>query len=132
LPEIERTLPPYQQIARHYREQIASGALRDGDRLPSTRQLVKQWGVAHATAAKVFAELRREGLVHTIRGGAGGTVVLVQRPAEPAAEQPPVSLDACLAAARAGRITWLPSESNPVAAVAPAEVVRAGLAALGR
>jgi DNA-binding GntR family transcriptional regulator len=74
-PELDRPLPPYLQIVEHFRDQIHSGALRDGDRLPSARQLVEQWGVAHATAAKVLATLRAEGLVKTTSGGAGGTVV---------------------------------------------------------
>lgn len=77
-PKVERTLPPYLQITRHYRDLIRRGELRDGDRLPSARQLVDQWGVAHATAAKVLATLRAEGLVQTTSGGAGGTVVAVR------------------------------------------------------
>lgn len=77
-PQVERPLPPYLQITQHYRDLIQSGELRDGDRLPSARQLVEQWGVAHATAAKVLATLRAEGLVKTTSGGAGGTVVSVQ------------------------------------------------------
>ncbi|GAA3759593.1 GntR family transcriptional regulator [Plantactinospora mayteni] len=77
-PQVQRPLPPYQQITQHFRDLIRSGELRDGDRLPSARQLVEQWGVAHATAAKVLATLRAEGLVKTTSGGAGGTVVNVQ------------------------------------------------------
>lgn len=77
-PRVERPVPPYMQITAHFRELIRSGELRDGDRLPSARQLVEQWGVAHATAAKVLATLRAEGLVETTTGGAGGTVVCVR------------------------------------------------------
>jgi DNA-binding GntR family transcriptional regulator len=71
-------MPPYRQITQHFRDRIKSGELKDGDRLPSARQLVEQWGVAHATAAKVLATLRSEGLVTTTSGGAGGTVVSVK------------------------------------------------------
>jgi DNA-binding GntR family transcriptional regulator len=77
-PKVERHQPPYLQITQHYRELIQSGELRDGDRLPSARQLVEQWEVAHATAAKVLSTLRAEGLVKTMSGGAGGTTVSVQ------------------------------------------------------
>jgi DNA-binding GntR family transcriptional regulator len=66
------------QITQHYRELINSGQLKDGDRVPSARQIVEQWGVAHATAAKVLSMLRTEGLVTTTPGGAGGTVVHVR------------------------------------------------------
>ncbi|MEN3308812.1 MAG: hypothetical protein V7603_5014 [Micromonosporaceae bacterium] len=66
------------QITEHYRDLIRRGELKNGDRLPSARQLVTEWGVAHATAAKVLTTLRSEGLVTTTSGGAGGTVVSVQ------------------------------------------------------
>jgi DNA-binding GntR family transcriptional regulator len=72
---LDRPLPPYLQITAHYRDKIRNGELRDGDRLPSTRQLIEQWNVAHATAAKVLQTLRAEGLVKTFPGGAGGTIV---------------------------------------------------------
>jgi DNA-binding transcriptional regulator YhcF (GntR family) len=77
-PELDRPPPPYLQIVAHYRELIRSGQLQDGDKIPSARQLVEQWSVAHATAAKVLVTLRTEGLVTTVAGGAGGTVVSVQ------------------------------------------------------
>lgn len=77
-PQVERTPPPYLQITQHYRDLIRRGELRDGDRLPSARQMVDLWGVAHATAAKVLATLRAEGLVETTSGGGGGTVVAVR------------------------------------------------------
>ncbi|GIJ28304.1 GntR family transcriptional regulator [Micromonospora qiuiae] len=77
-PEVQRSLPPYLQITQHYREMIKRGELKDGDRLPSTRQIVDQWGVAHATAAKALSTLRAEGLVKAVSGGAGGTVVSVR------------------------------------------------------
>jgi DNA-binding GntR family transcriptional regulator len=66
------------QITEHFRELIKSGQLKEGDRLPSARQLVEQWHVAIATAARVLSTLRAEGLVRTIPGGGGGTVVAVQ------------------------------------------------------
>jgi DNA-binding GntR family transcriptional regulator len=71
----DESLPPYQRISQHYRELIGNGSLRDGDRLPSVRELAEQWHVAHATAAKVMSTLRSEGLVTTSTGGAGGTIV---------------------------------------------------------
>jgi DNA-binding GntR family transcriptional regulator len=66
------------QIVQHYRALITAGQLKDGDRIPSARTLVDEWGVAHATAAKVLTTLRAEGLVKTTSGGAGGTVVDVR------------------------------------------------------
>jgi DNA-binding GntR family transcriptional regulator len=72
-PMVQRPEPPYLQIVEHLRRQVRSGQLRDGDLVPSTRQLAKDWGVSVPTAAKALATLRSEGYV---RGVAGvGTVV---------------------------------------------------------
>jgi DNA-binding GntR family transcriptional regulator len=83
-PSIDRQPPPYQQIADHFRREIREGRLKDGDRLPSARQIGTDWQVAHATAAKVLTTLRAEGLVRTTQGGAGGTVVDVRKVGTPA------------------------------------------------
>lgn len=65
--------PPYLRIVADIRARIDSGQLRPGDRVPSTRQITGEWGVAMATATKALAALRREGLVHPVTGT--GTVV---------------------------------------------------------
>lgn len=65
--------PPYRRIAATIRRRITSGDLRPGDRVPSTREITREWGVAMATAAKALAELRDAGLVET-RPGAGTVV----------------------------------------------------------
>jgi AcrR family transcriptional regulator len=76
------SLPPYARIAAELREQISSGALHPGDRVPSTRQITERWGVAMATATKVLTALRPEGLVHAVPGV--GTVVAGPRRRAPA------------------------------------------------
>jgi DNA-binding transcriptional regulator YhcF (GntR family) len=55
--------PPYLRIVAELRRRIADGELAPGDRVPSTRQITREWGVALATATKALATLRREGLV---------------------------------------------------------------------
>ncbi|WP_344442545.1 winged helix-turn-helix domain-containing protein, partial [Kitasatospora nipponensis] len=65
--------PPSVRIAAELRRGIAAGELRPGDRVPSTRRLTQEWGIAMATATKVLAGLRREGLVLSRPGV--GTVV---------------------------------------------------------
>ncbi len=62
------------QIAQDLRHRISSGELKAGDRVPSARQITKDWGVAIATASKALAMLRDEGLVRTVPGI--GTVVV--------------------------------------------------------
>ncbi|HEX6354079.1 TetR/AcrR family transcriptional regulator C-terminal domain-containing protein [Actinophytocola sp.] len=67
------TDPPYQRIAGEIRARILNGDLRPGDRMPSIRQIAQRWGVAVATATRVMAALRDEGLVEAKVGA--GTVV---------------------------------------------------------
>ena len=63
----------YEQIAGELRQRIERGELRPGDRVPSTREITRRWNVAMATATKVLAELRGQGLVRAVPGV--GTVV---------------------------------------------------------
>jgi AcrR family transcriptional regulator len=70
---------PYRRIAAHIRARIARGELRPGDRIPSTREIVREWGVAMATATKAITLLREDGLVRPERGR--GTVVRSAAPA---------------------------------------------------
>jgi DNA-binding transcriptional regulator YhcF (GntR family) len=70
---MERPEPPYKRIAMEIRARILAGDLRPGDRVPSVRQIADRWGVANATATKVVAALRDEGLAETKVGA--GTVV---------------------------------------------------------
>ncbi|GAA0610397.1 GntR family transcriptional regulator [Kribbella sandramycini] len=67
------TVAPYQAIAAELRHRIESGALRPGDRVPSTRALMREYGVAMATATKALQALQQERLVHASPGV--GTVV---------------------------------------------------------
>ena len=67
----------YQAIAAAIGEHIVSGRLRPGDRVPSTREITRQWGVAVATATKALAALKADGLV---RGVVGVGTVVADRP----------------------------------------------------
>jgi DNA-binding GntR family transcriptional regulator len=73
VPAVDRPEHPYLQVARHIRSQILAGELKDGDHVPSARQIARDWDVAMATAAKVLATLRSEGLTRAVPGV--GTVV---------------------------------------------------------
>ncbi|MFI9550782.1 GntR family transcriptional regulator [Nonomuraea endophytica] len=69
----QRPEPPYRHIAAEIRARIVNGRLRPGDRVPSIREIAQRWGVAVATATRVMATLRDDGLVETKVGA--GTVV---------------------------------------------------------
>jgi DNA-binding transcriptional regulator YhcF (GntR family) len=77
--------PAYLRIADAIRHRIATGDLHPGDRVPSTRQVVRDFGVAMATATRALAVLRDEGLVVT-RSGSG---TVVRTPDPPARRRAP-------------------------------------------
>ncbi|MCK2217894.1 TetR/AcrR family transcriptional regulator C-terminal domain-containing protein [Actinomadura sp. ATCC 31491] len=60
-------------IVDELRRRIVAGELTPGDLLPSTRQIIREWGVAMATASKVLSRLQEEGLARAVPGV--GTVV---------------------------------------------------------
>lgn len=111
--EIERPEPPYAQIVAFIRDQICRGELKPGDMVPSARRITEEWGVSLATATKVLAALRSEGLVEARPGR--GTVV---RPHPPEGTTP---RDRALSARRTGLI-YRPDEHAEILA---AEVVPA-------
>ena len=71
--------PPSARIAAELRARIESGELAPGERVPSAREITRRWGVAIATASRVLAALRDEGLVRAVPGV--GTVVVAPREA---------------------------------------------------
>ena len=68
--------PICRQLGRQIREAAARGRLRPEERLPSVRELSRSLVVNPNTVARVYAELEREGVLHT-RPGLG---VFVSRP----------------------------------------------------
>jgi DNA-binding transcriptional regulator YhcF (GntR family) len=69
-----------QRVVSEIRSRIRDGKLAPGERIPSAREITREWGVAIATATKVLAILKREGLVKTRPGI--GTVVRGERAVE--------------------------------------------------
>src|ERR1700712_2559372 len=74
--------PPYARIVEVIRARIDAGELAPGERVPSTRGIVAEFGVAMATASKVLATLRRDGVVRVVPGV--GTVVAGPATSSPA------------------------------------------------
>ncbi|MDA0567231.1 GntR family transcriptional regulator [Streptomonospora sp. S1-112] len=70
--------PVYREIADTLREEIRSGRLSDGARVPGENDLMKQYGVARATARQALSVLINEGIVVAIRGS--GIYVRAFRP----------------------------------------------------
>jgi DNA-binding transcriptional regulator YhcF (GntR family) len=81
----------YEVIAGELRRRIRDGELKPGDRVPSTRALVRDFGVAMATATKALQALQAERLVHPSPGV--GTVVGPPPRAARRVEQPELNRD---------------------------------------
>jgi DNA-binding transcriptional regulator YhcF (GntR family) len=80
----QRPEPPYRRIVAELRARILTGDLKPGDRMLSTRQIAQRWGVAVATATRVVATLRDDGLVET-KVGSGTVISAREQPADQAA-----------------------------------------------
>src|ERR1700754_1265718 len=75
LASLDRELaePLHAQLERALREHIRAGRLAPGDRLPSTRTLAADLGVARGVVSEAYAQLVAEGWL-VGRRGAGTTV----------------------------------------------------------
>ena len=60
--ELDRPVPLYMQVVRQLRAQIAAGELRDGDRLPSQREMMARWHISMQTASKIIGAMKTEGI----------------------------------------------------------------------
>lgn len=56
--------PKYRLVMDRIKEDMATGKLRAGDRMPTVRKIRDTHKIGHATAAKVLAELCREGYAY--------------------------------------------------------------------
>jgi len=63
-------LSPYQQLVRQVRHALRLGLLREGDQLPTVKDVVAQLAINPNTVLKAYRELEHEGLV-AARPGVG-------------------------------------------------------------
>jgi GntR family transcriptional regulator len=61
-------IPLYHQLAEQLREQIESGQLEIGARIPSVMALTKQYRISPMTVRQALGELQRKGLLEVRRG----------------------------------------------------------------
>jgi GntR family transcriptional regulator len=76
-----RIEPPYLQLAMILEDQIRSGALAPGARVPSISTLMGEYDVGKNTAIRAIAELRVKELVQVVPGW--GTFVATSFSPEP-------------------------------------------------
>jgi GntR family transcriptional regulator len=63
-------LSPYLQVVRQVRQALRLGLLREGDQLPTVKEVVAQLAINPNTVLKAYRELEHEGLV-AARPGVG-------------------------------------------------------------
>ena len=61
-------IPIWLQVATRIKQQIVTGELPPGSKLPGGRDLALQYGINPNTAARIYQELEREGVCQTQRG----------------------------------------------------------------
>jgi GntR family transcriptional regulator, transcriptional repressor for pyruvate dehydrogenase complex len=79
---VERRPHLAEHIARSLSEEIASGRLRPGDRLPTEHFLSENFGVSRNVVREAIASLRAQGLIES-RQGIGAFVAMARQPLEP-------------------------------------------------
>ncbi len=60
--------PIYEQIATQIREQVLTGVLTAGEKLPSIRALATQLRISAITTKRAYQDLEAQGFVHTVPG----------------------------------------------------------------
>ena len=65
--------PIYRQAVEQIKLMVVSGQLREGDRIPSIRELARELAINPTTAAKVYTELEHAGVL-TLRQGQGAFI----------------------------------------------------------
>jgi DNA-binding GntR family transcriptional regulator len=78
----------FERLTDHYRDAIARGELKPGDRFPSARELSDMHGVGRTTAGRVHGTLISLGLIEHRPGV--GTFVLEPKPRVSSAKGPSV------------------------------------------
>ena len=61
-------VPIYKQIAAQFKEDIMSGAIPEGEYLPSIRGLAKDLKISVITTMKAYEQLTEEGLISSVQG----------------------------------------------------------------
>lgn len=60
--------PVYDQIKRKLRDRILAGALEEGEKLPTVRDLAATLAINPNTIMRAYRELEAEGYIYTIQG----------------------------------------------------------------
>ncbi|OON97045.1 MAG: hypothetical protein ATN36_04230 [Epulopiscium sp. Nele67-Bin005] len=65
---LQDSRPIYAQIIDGIKEQVLKGVLKEGDKIPSIRQLAEMLSITPNTVSKAYQELEREKIIVSVRG----------------------------------------------------------------
>jgi len=66
--QLRSKIPIYEQIVAQVKQLIMTGALQDGEPIPSMRALAKTLQVSVITVQKAYKDLQRKGLIESLAG----------------------------------------------------------------
>ena len=66
--DVMSRVPVYEQIIKQVEEQVLTGILKEGDKLPSVRSLSVKLSINPNTIQKAYTELDRRQLIITVPG----------------------------------------------------------------
>ena len=119
--------PAVAHISNHLRNRIGRGELRDGDRLPTERDLAEEYRVSRTTIRLALDALDREGVL--VRASACRPVVRTRRSVEGASRLPGASgyVSAPISTDRRNIALWIAGEPNDVGAYSALQGVQLSL-----
>ena len=79
-------VPPYLQLVHQVRQSLLLGYLREGDRLPSVKELAEDLAINPNTVVKAYRQLEHEGLTGG-RPGQGTFITATLTPPPPGASE---------------------------------------------
>lgn len=82
----DRERPLYLQIYEHFRTEITSGRLREGERVPAIRQLAQELSVSKITVERAYDQLCGEGYITSANRARYRVASLEEMPAFPVRE----------------------------------------------
>ncbi len=92
--EFSSGIPVYKQIVNLIHFEIGSGNLREGDRLPTIKDLTERFKVNPNTIAKAYRELDLKGIITSRRGDGSFVSALTGKAPSMTKKQKKVKLDA--------------------------------------
>jgi GntR family transcriptional regulator len=61
-------LPVYDQVVRQVKFAVAGGLLKEGELIPSVRELARELAINPNTVARAYRQLQDDGVVESVRG----------------------------------------------------------------